>query len=211
VILKSRRVQLVIAVIGLLAFASRGGALMAASDASPTAPIGAAKVDITPQQPVRMYGYSSRVTESEGVAGRLQAAALAIGGDEGDGPAVLLTVDNGATPAEIRSEVLRRLQAKTALKDERLMLCNAHIHSGPDLKGMASLAGEQHEHMASYQKELTDKLEQVVLAALKARRPGRLAWAQGSVGFAANRRVLKDGKWSGFGAEIGRASCRERV
>jgi len=43
-------------------------------------------------------------------------------------------------------------------------------------------------------------LVDVVLRALEARRPGRLAFAQGSVGFAANRRVLKDGKWSGFGA-----------
>ena len=29
--------------------------------------------------------------------------------------------------------------------------------------------------------------------------PGRLAWGQGSVGFAANRRVLKKGKWVDFG------------
>ncbi len=36
--------------------------------------------------------------------------------------------------------------------------------------------------------------------ALQARTPAQLALAQGSVDFAANRRVLKDGKWSGFGA-----------
>lgn len=63
-----------------------------------TGMIGAAKVDITPDSPVRMYGYESRKAESTGVAGRLKAAALAIGGDEGDGPAVLLTVDNGTCP-----------------------------------------------------------------------------------------------------------------
>ena len=162
--------------------------------------IGAAKVDITPDCPVRMYGYDSRRTESEGVAGRLKASALAIGADQGDGPAVLLTVDCGAVPTEIRAEVLRRVQAKTPLKSERFMLCNAHSHSGPNLAGMALFSGEQYEHLARYKKELTDRLEEVVLKALASRKPGRLDWTQGSVGFAINRRVLKDGKWVNFGA-----------
>ena len=82
------------------------------------------------------------------------------------------------------------------------MLCNSHNHSGPDLKGMGSISGEEHEHLARYAKALTERLEQVVLAALASRRPGRLAWTRGSVGFAANRRVLKDGKWTGFGAVL---------
>jgi hypothetical protein len=162
--------------------------------------VGVAKVDITPETPVRMYGYAARKTESEGVAGRLKASALALGGDEGEGPAVLLTVDCGAVPAEIRQEVLRRIQAKSSLRPERFMLCNSHNHSGPDLKGMRSFSGTERQHMEQYAKLLPERLEDVVLKALASRKPGRLAWARGSVPFAANRRVLKDGKWSGFGA-----------
>jgi len=169
----------------------------------PLAPVGVAKVDITPETPVRMYGYASRKTESEGVAGRLKAAALALGGDEGDGPAVLLTVDCGAVPAEIRLEVLRRLQADVPLKPERLMLCNAHIHSGPNLKGLSSPTSDERRHIDEYARLLTDRLEKVTREALRSRRPGRLAWGRGSVSFAANRRVLKDGKWSAFGAVPG--------
>jgi hypothetical protein len=168
--------------------------------ATETVPIGVAKVDITPQTPVRMYGYAARKTESEGIAGRLKASALAIGGDEGDGPAVLLSVDCGAVPADARQEVFERVGADVPLKPERFMLANAHIHSGPNLKGMASISGQEHEHLARYLGELVDRLEQVVREALAARKPGRLAWTKGSVGFAANRRVLKEGKWSGFGA-----------
>ncbi|MGA2501236.1 MAG: neutral/alkaline non-lysosomal ceramidase N-terminal domain-containing protein, partial [Tepidisphaeraceae bacterium] len=167
---------------------------------TPTAPIGVAKVDITPETPVRMYGYGSRKTESEGVAGRLSASALVIGGDTGQGPVVLLAVDNGSVPPNIRAEVLRRLNTKMPLKPEQLMLCNAHIHSGPDLEGMDGLAGQEREHMVQYAEFLTGRLEQVVTQALAARRPGRLAWATGAVGFAANRRVLQDGKWTKFGA-----------
>ena len=169
------------------------------SAAVQAAPIGVAKVDITPDYPVRMGGYADRQTESDGIAGRLKAAALAIGGDEGDGPAVLVTVDNISVPVELRAEVLRRVQAKTRLKSERFMLCSAHIHSGPDLLELPLLRGKEREHLLRYQKELTDRLEQVVVQALASRKEGRLDWTQGSVGFAGNRRLLEDGKWVRFG------------
>ncbi len=166
----------------------------------PRVPVGVAKVDITPETPIRMYGYRARTTESERVAGRLKASALVIGGDEAPGPAVLLAVDCGAVPQDMRDEVYRRVAAKHTIRPARFVLCNSHNHSGPDLKHMARIEGAQHERLQQYGELLIDRLEQVVLAALKARRPGRLAWAQGSVGFAANRRVLKDGRWVGFGA-----------
>jgi neutral ceramidase len=168
--------------------------------ASEPVPVGVAKIDITPEHPVRMYGYGARKTESEGVAGRLKASALALGGDEGEGPAVLLTVDCGAVIPRIRNEVLRRVQAKFMVKPERFILSNSHNHSGPDLKGMDSLSGGERERLVQYADQLTDRLEQVVLQALASRKPGHLAWTQGTVAFAANRRVLKDGKWVGFGA-----------
>jgi hypothetical protein len=163
-------------------------------------PVGVAKVDITPETPVRMYGYAARKTESEGVSGRLHAAALAIGGDEGRGPAVLLTVDCGAVPAEIRDEVLRRVRRKTPLEPERFMLTNAHIHSGPIVKAGGYLSDGERRHVEEYALLLADRLEEVVGRALLSRRPGHLAWGRGTVRFAANRRVLKDGKWAGFGA-----------
>lgn len=170
--------------------------------ASDLVPIGAAEIDITPEVPVRMYGYASRTTESAGVAGRLFAKALAIGGDSGEGPAVLLCVDNGDVPTRIRDEVFRRVGAKTRIKLERFVLANAHIHSGPRMSGYDAWPPEQRKHILRYAERLTDRLEQVVLEALRKRKPGRLAWARGKVGFAANRRVLKDGKWVGFGAVL---------
>lgn len=183
---------------GLLALAVSA----AADDGSPapTVPVGVAKVDITPETPVRMYGYASRKTESAGIAGRQYAAALAIGGDEDEGPAVLLTVDCGSVPVELRDEVFARVQKKAAVKPERFMLCNSHNHSGANLKGMSEMEGTEREHLEQYARLLVDRLEDVVLKALAARQPGRLAWARGEVGFAANRRVLRDGKWTGFGA-----------
>ena len=188
------------AALAVVAVCLGGGILLPAAEAGQPMLAGVAKVDITPEDPVRMYGYAARRTESEGIAGRLWASALALGGDEGDGPAVLLAVDCGAVPTDLADEVLRRVTAKVAVRPERFMLSNSHNHSGPNLKGMGSLEGEERERLTRYAAELTGRLELVVLEALAARVPARLAVTQGSVGFAANRRVLKDGKWSGFGA-----------
>jgi hypothetical protein len=163
-------------------------------------PIGVADIDTTPDKPVKMYGYGSRKTEFEGIAGRLNATALAIGTDEGDGPAVILSVDIGAVHKDMRNAVLKRLQAKVNLKSERFMLCNTHNHSGPNVKGMPTMPEDERGHLPEYARTLAEKLEKVVMDALAARSPGSLSWTQGTVKFAANRRLLTDGKWSGFGA-----------
>src|SRR4051812_38821006 len=68
------------------------------ADAGALWQVGAASVDVTPDYPVRLSGYGNRRTESEGVAQRIHAKALAIGGDA-ERPAVVITVDNVGVPA----------------------------------------------------------------------------------------------------------------
>lgn len=165
-----------------------------------TVPVGVAKVDITPETPVRMYGYGARKTESEGVAATLTAKALALGDDGGEGPAVLLMVENGAMLPDMVAEVLRRVQAEIPIKAERFVLCHTHLHSGPDVKGIDALSGDERARIQAYCCRLKDQLVSVAVKALNARRPCHLTWAEGKVGYAANRRVLKDGRWAGFGA-----------
>ena len=72
-------------------------------------------------------------TESEGIASRLKARALAIGGDDGDGPTVLVAVDNCSVSARITEEVAARLKARVGLKRERFVTCATHTHCGPAL------------------------------------------------------------------------------
>ena len=173
----------------------------------PPVPVGAAVVDITPDYPARLVGYESRKTESEGIASRLKARALAIGGDDNEdrGPAVLVAVDNCAVGANITEEVAARLMKKVGLKRERFAVCSTHTHCAPGLKSELNfifgkpLPPDQKERIDRYTRELTDAIEKVALEALAARAPASLAWGQGQLGFAANRRVLKKGKWTGFG------------
>ncbi len=155
--------------------------------------VGAAKVDITPGYAVRLSGYGGRRTESEGVTQRLYAKALAIGSDA-QGPAVLVTVDNCGVPYTIRDEVVRRLAQQSKVVNDRFALCSSHTHCAPMLVGVLpnifsmDIPPEHGTKIERYTRELTDKIEEVALAALANRRPARLDWGVGQVGFAANRR-----------------------
>ena len=89
----------------------------------PFTQVGVAKIDITPDYPIRLCGYAVRKKESEGVAQHLWAKALAIGSDKEE-PAILITVDNTGVPASIRNEVAQRL-LKKGIKSERIALCSS--------------------------------------------------------------------------------------
>jgi putative membrane-bound dehydrogenase-like protein len=153
---------------------------------------GIAKVDITPSYPIRLSGFGFRRAESEGVTQRIWAKALAL--DDGE-PAVLIAVDNLGIPAYMVDEVGRRLAKKSGLKRERLAITATHTHTAPMLTKVApTLFGRpipkaHKQHIDRYTAELTDKLEQVALAALANRRPARLSWGVGKVSFAVNRRT----------------------
>jgi dienelactone hydrolase len=159
----------------------------------PWRPVGAAAVDITPDYPIRLSGYGSRTNVNTGITQRLFAKALAMGSDA-DGVAVLVTVDNCAVPESMREAVLRRLHAKTQVRTERFALASTHTHCAPMLLGVlpnlfaADIPAEHVPAIERYTRELTDRIEEVVLAALARRKPARLSWGIGSVGFAANRR-----------------------
>src|SRR5688572_32371809 len=86
--------------------------------------IGVAKIDITPDYPVRMQGYAVRQTEATNAAQRIWAKALAIGDKE---PALFLTVDNCGIQGTMVDDLAKRLQ-KDGVKPERITLCSSHTH-----------------------------------------------------------------------------------
>jgi neutral ceramidase len=169
--------------------------LAAVAADAPMRPVGAASVDITPDYPIRLSGYGGRREPHQGVAQRIFAKALAIGGDE-EGPAVVVTVDNCGVPAAMRDEVVKRLAGKTKVIDARFAICSSHTHCAPMLMGILpnifsmDIPAEHLPAIERYTRELTDHIEQVALAALADRRPCQLAWGVGKVGFAANRRAF---------------------
>jgi hypothetical protein len=177
------------------------GLLISLSLHAQTKPIhvGVARIDITPDRPIRLTGYASRTTVSEGVAQKLWAKAIAIGTDR-EGPSLLITVDLLGIPAFITNELAQKLAAQSAVRRPHLAVCATHTHNGPALGGVATnilsdLTAEQMADIAAYTAGLKEKLLKVALEALAGRRPAYLSWGRGKVGFATNRRVLRDGKY----------------
>src|SRR5438552_6361157 len=70
--------------------------------------IGVAKVDVTPEYPIRLQGYL-RGMPSEGVEQKLWAKALALGKDS-DHPALLITLDNCGIAEGTYKELVQRRQ-----------------------------------------------------------------------------------------------------
>lgn len=176
----------------LCAYLAGLGALLAAAPEAPWS-VGVAKIDITPDYPVRLSGYGNRREVFESIAQRIFAKALAFGSDA-EGPALLLTVDNCGVPASMRDELVRRLAGKTSVVDAKVAISSSHTHCAPMLVGVLPnlfsmpISPEHQAGIERYTRELTDKLEQVALAALAARSPAALGWGVGHASFAHNRR-----------------------
>jgi len=165
--------------------------------------VGVARIDITPEGPIRLAGYGVRKkTESEGVLQRLGAKALAFGSDA-QGASILITVDLVGIPLQITKELAERLSSKIGLRAEQLVICASHTHSGPEVGNLLNilqyrgeksysdslLAVDHIVHISQYREQLFQKLEQISLEAMKNRRPALVAWGQGQALFAKNRRT----------------------
>jgi hypothetical protein len=165
--------------------------------------VGVATIDITPEEPIRLTGYGNRSAPTADIRQRLRAKALAFGGTRGQA-AILITADLIGVPRHVSDDVARRLEP-AGVRREQLAVSATHTHTGPMLAGTLPFifgAPVPPEHQAAserYTRQLVEKLERVARAALADRRPARLSWSQGRAAFAANRRVLKDGKWTAFG------------
>ena len=156
--------------------------------------VGVAKVDITPDYPIRLNGFGARRAESEGVTQRIWAKALAIRWGE-DPPILLLAIDSLGVRSTMVDEVARRLNAKYHIPRENVALTYSHSHTTPKVSGVcenifSEPIPEPHQaHIDHYTRELTDAIERAAVAAIEDLRPGQLEWGVGRHALAANRRT----------------------
>lgn len=179
----------------VLALAIICGTSFRAAAANGRVMVGAAAIDISPTEPVRLNGYAVRKGPNEGVEQKLFAKALAMGSAEAGDLTLILTVDNLGVPAAVVEKVYQKISAETKLAREQFAVCASHTHSAPMLSGMTSnifgmdIPKEQWEAIDRYTQEMTGKLAKVGLEAIRKARPGELYWGKGTVGFAKNRRT----------------------
>jgi hypothetical protein len=90
----------------------------------------------------------------------------------------------------MRDELVKRLKIANA----RVAICSSHTHSAPMLTGVlpnlfsSDIPAEHRAKIERYTRELTDKLEQVALAALADRKPAKISLGFCHASFAHNRR-----------------------
>ncbi len=193
--------------LSFLVFGVKAGFSQNKKSIVPKMEVGVAKIDITPYGKIRLSGYlrtGKRIKESEGVEQQLWAKAIAFGSDA-QGPSVLITVDLSAIQANMVAEVGDYIATKIKFNPQHLSICASHTHSGPDMGNSHSmyfnptLPADQLARIAVYLDSLKLKLKIVAMEALNNRKPSLVSWGQGEVGFAMNRRVIKNGIWVGHG------------
>ena len=170
------------------------GVLLAGDASIPPLQAGIATVDITPGHPVRLNGFGGRSRESQGVRQSLFAKALAVGSGDHD-TVIILTVDTLGIPAELTDRIAAALKARLSLPRERLALCASHTHSGPMIRNCANtlfgqpIPDDHWNHILQYSEQLETGLIDAAVKAWQNRRPAKLSWGIGQVGFALNRRT----------------------
>src|SRR6266478_4529474 len=98
--------------------------LLGGSDAGAAEPewkAGEAQIKITPERPVLMSGYASRTKPFEKVAADLYVKALVL--EDRDGHrGVIVTSDLLGFPASVAEPICERIESKTGLKGEQILL-----------------------------------------------------------------------------------------
>lgn len=153
---------------------------------------GAAVVDITPGEPIRLSGYGSRTKPSEGVLAPIQAKALAITRGKKE-QIVVITTDLIGLPRAITDVVSARIQQKYGLERAGILFNSSHTHTGPYIRSNLSLLFELPEAekrtVDAYSDRLQEALFEVAGRAILDLAPATITSAHGEAHFAVNRRV----------------------
>jgi neutral ceramidase len=147
---------------------------------------GVAKIDITPEFPVKLYGYASRTTPSEGVHDPLSARAV-IFENEGN-KIVLVSSDLGSYGKEANEFIRKSILEKFGLKESELFLTAIHSHSSPILT-LNSETGDPAN--IKYTEALNQKLLTLVGEAFKNLKTVQTGMGAGSSPVGSNRREMR--------------------
>ena len=160
---------------------------------------GAARIDITPEKPVKMSGYASRKDLSTGVHDPLSARVLAF---EAGGRRLVLVSTDVIGFYEGTADYLRNaLLGELGLQSSELFLTAIHTHAAPSL----TINKERdHPNNVEYTEALKGKLIDVVRQALGGMQPAEIGLGVGACPVGANRRELRVGNDGKISIVLGR-------
>ena len=146
---------------------------------------GIAKIDITPDFPVMLYGYASRKTPSEGIHDHLYARAVVF--EHSTRKFVLVSTDIGSFTDTLYSVIKKSMMEKFDLKDSEFFIAAIHSHSSPvvSLDNTRMNIGN-----VKYTRELNQKILTVVGEAFKNLQPVSTGVGVGYSPVGSNRREM---------------------
>lgn len=165
---------------------------------------GFAQADITPTEPLRLSGYGSRTEPFTGIDESLNVRAMALR-CEGGKPHVLVSIDTIGLPGSLVESIAKKAQQQFRLARPQLVFCFTHTHTAPHIAGGLTnifakpLTKAERTGAERYTQRLATQTLTCVGQAIDNLAPGTLHYGVGNVRFAQNRRLLRDGKWVGFG------------
>jgi hypothetical protein len=147
---------------------------------------GVARVEITPETPLPMYGYAERGSKTaEGKHDPLYAKVLVLA--SGKDRIAIVTLDLGS----FHSSVLRR-RAADELGIPVLLLASSHTHSGPVFLKTLDDNPEISPRQQQYREELDRKIFGALKQAVGSMFPARIGLGRGSLQLGYNRLVLRE-------------------
>ncbi|MBN1442787.1 MAG: neutral/alkaline non-lysosomal ceramidase N-terminal domain-containing protein [Planctomycetes bacterium] len=157
---------------------------------------GVGRVDITPKEPVWLSGYAMRNHPSEGIAGPIQAKALALEDSAGE-KLVAASCDLLTVPRAMASRVAARIAERYSLPRSRILLCATHSHSSPVIRDalldMYPLDDDAIASVDRYTARAEAALLEAACAALDSLAPAKVLAGGGRATFAKNRRKVQPG------------------
>jgi hypothetical protein len=160
---------------------------------------GAAKIDITPEKPVKMAGYAGRKDLSDGVHDPLSARVVIF--ENNDQRLILVSTDLLGFYNETAEPLRKAIMNEFKLKPSELFLTAIHTHAGPTLT-IDKKKG--HPNNLEYTESLKSKLIKVIRSAFDNIGEARTGIGVGYSPVGANRRELKISKDGSSAIHLGR-------
>jgi len=160
---------------------------------------GAAKLKITPSQPVPLAGFYVRQGPFKGVRDDLYARAVVF--ESGGVEVAIVAVDTCVLPDGFCDDVIAHIAAAYPVVPDSIILNASHTHSGPavyvppGLKDLNAFWLKEHpyiEEQKRYTESLKENIVRVVSEARDRMVPVRIGYGRGTSSIGVNRRALDE-------------------
>ena len=178
--------------VGLAVFV---GLLASAGETAAGWKAGLAKIEITPETPMRMSGYASRDHAAEGKETDLWAKSVLLEDEKGH-RALAISLDLVGIDGKTSKLLKERIGKDLGLQPGEISLLCSHTHCGPivghNLLSMYALTEEEHAQIRTYTAGLVDRIVKVASMAAADLKPADISYGSGTASFAVNRRTNKE-------------------